>query len=76
MKDVTFDTKTSEYTVIKYFTDNQHIAKPSQIKRFFENEPEFRLFRVEYKIQVFEIVLVTDNLINKASELEFPQKTK
>ena len=76
MEKVTFDNKTSEYTVIKYFTDNQHIAKESQIHRFFQHEPEFRLFRVEYKIQVFETMLVTDNLINKASELEFPQKTK
>lgn len=76
MKDVTFDAETNEYVIVKMFTSNYNVPTEHQMDRFVNKEPGFRFHKVIYKIQVFETKLITDNLINKVKDLEFPQKTK
>lgn len=76
MESVTFDQETSEYTVSKLFTDKYNPPTEKQLKRFFNKEKDFRLIQCEYKIQVFETQLITNNLIEKAKKLKFPQNSK
>jgi len=74
MNDIEFDEASGEYRFVRFFTTNGHRPTEKQMKRWLGGDPEFRLYREEFAIQVYETDLVYDNLIPGAKLVQFPQK--
>ena len=72
LKNVTFDSEYNEYTFIEYLTSNYNTPTSKQFERFNNNEHDFRLHKMTFKVQVYETLLNTSNLIDKAKKLKFP----
>jgi len=66
MENVKFEPEESEYVIHQYFTTNGNVPTNEQMKKFLEGEYAFD--HCEFRIQVLETTLVTEDLRKRAVE--------
>ena len=71
MAEVKYDPIENEYVFTTWETRDYHRPTEKQWNRFHNGDPNFRLLRLIYRIQVYETHLVPRNLIPDATNLEF-----